>query len=634
MKSKRRSISLQSRITALCIVIAAIAVLLVGGFQYIISPRILQQKAGEITEASLETVSASLNQRINSVLAFASTFVSNSEISAALTRARPRYTYEDATLISTVFRLVTVANENLIDSIVVFTNAGKLYVGGNGAYLSPRIIESRFAVMEEELERSNWVIRYELPPMRNYATMTGVRPLISLYYILRDTVSLERVGVIYFSLNPDILLPSPEDETDRAFLLLDDRGQAVAASPGASLSPALLEALAAQKDRASGRFLFGSGQNTAFAVYTGAAVSGWRLVEYIPYQSLIGEARRFVLLLTEILVVAFAAILLLTIYGARKSLAPLRRLRDSMLAVQEGNYDVRVEEDSDKEIGELARTYNLMLSRIKQLIGEIYASEKQKREIELQVLQMQVNPHFLYNTLNSIHWMAVMHGLDSISDMVDALVGILRHSLQDFHELTTLREEMDTLQKYLYIQNVRFNNGITLDSDIDPTLLEERIPRLLLQPMVENAVLHGIRLRGGRGRIVIRVQADEVLRIDITDDGAGFPMPIPSFVSYDDLGDLLPASGHSFSIGLKNTHERIRLRFGEGYGLSVRSGPASGTTIRLLLARSLRPEAALPGAKAAAKANAPAKAEPHEMSPPASAVREKNEMMQKREVSV
>ncbi len=585
-----QKIGLRHRITVLCIVIAVTVMLLIGFSLYRVVPSMLLENASEISRGNLETVAAGLEQRLQSVVTFAGTFASNAEISSALTRHGAAYVYSDATLLSTVFRLITVSNENLIDSIVISTDRGKLYVGGNGGYLSPHLIQERFAALEGDLTRTNWVLRHEGAPMRNYASMKDVPDVVSLYYTLYDTVSLNRIGVMYIALDPDVLL-SAQQETDRTVFLADEQGRIVSGSRDASLSPALFEQLSLQQDQSAGSFVYRDGEETWFAVYTQAADPGWHLVELIPYRSLVGDARRFILFLSYILAASFAAILLLTGYGTRRSLAPLRRLRDSMLAVQEGNYDIRVRVETRDEIGQLAGTYDLMLSRIKQLISEIRVKEEQKSEIEMQVLQMQINPHFLYNTLNSIHWMAVMHGLDSISNMVEALVAILRHSLKDFRKLTTLQEEIETLKQYLFIQNVRFNNGITIACSLPEELKEARIPRLLLQPLVENAVLHGIRPRGGKGAIRVDCRGEgENVVIDVADDGVGFAESIPEFVSFSDLETALPASGKSFSIGLKNTHERIRLHFGAAFGLWIRSEKGGGTQVRILLPRVTEPE--------------------------------------------
>ncbi|MBQ7486628.1 MAG: cache domain-containing protein, partial [Clostridia bacterium] len=339
MKSSHK-LSLQAKMAILCSAIAAAAILLVSIFQVITVPRLLRDKASAITMGNLETVASGLNQHLNGMLSFASTFTSNTEISTALTRNNPRYTYRDSTLISTVFRLVLVSNENLIDSIVITTDKGKRYIGGNGGYLSPQVIEERFAALEKDLSISNWTIRYETAPVRNQTSMNHLQHFVSLYYILRDTVSLERIGVMYIAMNPEALLPSLDDSS-RTLLLADSDGQIVIASENAEISPSLLEKLDQHTQDTSGSFLFDTSAGTTFAVFSGSAVSGWRLIETVPYDSLVGDARQFILLLSVLLLIAFASVILLTLYGTHKSLAPLKRLRDSMLAVQQGNYDVQ-----------------------------------------------------------------------------------------------------------------------------------------------------------------------------------------------------------------------------------------------------------------------------------------------------
>ena len=592
MKHKHQNSSLQARIIASCIAISVAAVMIVSMVLYNILSSVIREKVSTTTQSKLENISVTVDQHISSIFSFMDSFVSNSSVNAALVSKPWTYTNSEATLISTLLKTAILANSNIIDSIIVYTDEGKLYVGGNGNAIMVSEVRQRFTELESSGEINSWQLCLEPMPTRHWASNSQQDYVLSLYYILRDTSSLERIGIIYAAIIPERLMSvlDVQDE-QREVMLVDENGTILYSADYASIGQTLQPSLSPILQNNQGSLLFDDENGREFAVYTSTSVNGWCLVEIISYSSLTAELGKYILSLIIILSAIFALIIFFSISSTRHLVRPLRRLRNSMEAVQQGNYDITLPVESEDEIGQLTKTYNLMLTRIKQLIRDIYASEQKKRQVELQVLQTQINPHFLYNTLNSIHWMAVVHGLNSISDMVNALVAILRYSLSHSSTFATLKEEVSMLEPYLFIQNVRFSNGISFSCSVPEEYESCQIPRLLLQPLVENAISHGLRPMGGKGHIHIEgTVQNNILQIDITDNGAGMPIDLEDFTAYESLRIQLPVSGSERSIGLKNTFERIQLYFGNTYGLFFKSVAEKGTTVRVTLPVSFEEE--------------------------------------------
>ncbi|MGE5598618.1 MAG: PocR ligand-binding domain-containing protein [Bacteroidota bacterium] len=256
---------------------------------------------------------------------------------------------------------------------------------------------------------------------------------------------------------------------------------------------------------------------------------------------------------------------------------------------------------------------NLIVSNLKEkelniqqvkLIDEIRANSLLEKEIqnarlrlkeaELKALQAQISPHFLYNTLDSIQWLALLHGAKDIQEMTYALGQLLRHSLDRKQTVITLRKEIEQVRSYLGIQGIRFGEKISYQIAVEPEILDFRLPKLVLQPLVENAVMHGLEPKATPGRIYISgwLESEDRAIIEVADDGIGLPEGM-------DL-DLNGAAGprrdgaeervSSGRMGLVNVHKRLIYCFGEDYGLEIRSRLGEGTTIRFRVPRDLNRE--------------------------------------------
>jgi two-component system sensor histidine kinase YesM len=211
-----------------------------------------------------------------------------------------------------------------------------------------------------------------------------------------------------------------------------------------------------------------------------------------------------------------------------------------------------------------------MTRQISDLMDRRLEDEKNKRDLEYRMLQSPINPHFLYNTLNSIKWMAIIQNATGIVEMTTALSRFLKVLSKETRELVTLRDELLLMDDYLVIQKYRYGGSVNFEKKIEDWLLDTPIPRFILQPLVENAIFHGIEPKGSGNIVLLAERRDADVLISLTDDGVGMVAP------------QLPADGESVrGLGIRSVDERLRYAFGEGYGLSIESKQGSYTKVTI-----------------------------------------------------
>lgn len=267
--------------------------------------------------------------------------------------------------------------------------------------------------------------------------------------------------------------------------------------------------------------------------------------------------------------------LLISLRSAKRLSDPLLALRASMQQFERGDFDAKADLQVNNEIADLGDGFNIMTARIKKLVENGLLIEEQKRKSEIQALQAQIRPHFLYNTLESIIWMASVGDSAKVIEMTSSLSKLLRASTSNASELISLQTEIEYAANYLKIQKMRYQDKLNDRFEIADDVRSARVVRLIVQPLVENAIYHGIRPLRGPGLIVIAARRDgDRLLIQVSDNGVGFrPGAMPA-------GQIAPAEpadpNRSHGLGLANVDDRIRLFFGADYGLMVESAPPGG----------------------------------------------------------
>jgi two-component system sensor histidine kinase YesM len=314
-------------------------------------------------------------------------------------------------------------------------------------------------------------------------------------------------------------------------------------------------------------------------------------VYMLPYELLFSDLSRFNTMLILFTIVLFMAILGVSVWMAGTISEPIIRLANTMRIVEAGGFsetklEVQAYNRRD-EIGTLYREFAIMLDRIETLIHESYRTELLLKDTQFRSLQAQINPHFLYNTLESINWLAQLNDEEEIAQMVQALGSILRASIDTKRVVIMLQEELDLLNQYVLIQRSRYGDRLAVDIDASDSCCKYAIPKLTLQPLVENSIKYGLERSAKSCRVSINARtAGKLVRIDVVDDGPGMPS---DFVKKLLEGHVEPQGS---GIGIKNIHERLKRLYGAAGSLSIDSDVGKGTTVTITLPQMTEEELA------------------------------------------
>ena len=306
--------------------------------------------------------------------------------------------------------------------------------------------------------------------------------------------------------------------------------------------------------------------------------TGWTVVGVAYVSELLKDSRET----GRIYVVSAGLIMLaamaLAVFLSREITKPIKRLSNSMREVEKGNFEnVLLDVQGENDIDRLRANFNMMTTEIKHLMEQNVEDQRQKRKSELMALQAQINPHFLYNTLDSIIWMAEWGKNKEVVLMTSSLAKLLRQSISNQNELVKVEDEVEYTRSYLTIKKMRYKDKLEYDILVEPEILNYKVAKLILQPLVENAIYHGIKYKEGKGKVLIEgFLRDDELILRITDDGIGMTEEQMSH-----LFEKRETDTRRNSVGVRNVHDRIGLYYGKEYGLTFESAVGEGTKVEI-----------------------------------------------------
>lgn len=306
--------------------------------------------------------------------------------------------------------------------------------------------------------------------------------------------------------------------------------------------------------------------------------TGWKLVSVVPLESFgMGKDSTRYLVIMLVSLALLATVILNQFVSARIS-KPLRRLNDSVREWEAGNQEPDIYVGGSLEVEHLGRTLRSTMKQIQELMQDIVVKQEEKRKSELDALQSQINPHFLYNTLDSIVWMITGERYDDAVFMITQLASLFRISLSRGKTIIRVEDEIKHAENYMNIQKIRYKNAFEVSFDIAPEILSACTVKLVVQPILENAIYYGMEAMDDDGIISVRgYQKDGDVFLEISDNGLGMPEEAAAKLLTE--GERVRSRGSG--VGLLNVHNRIRLRFGEQYGLQIESCPDEGMTVRI-----------------------------------------------------
>ncbi|WP_132312246.1 sensor histidine kinase [Paenibacillus sp. BK033] len=418
------------------------------------------------------------------------------------------------------------------------------------------------------------------------------------YYVsaireLKDFESGEMLGLVFISVGESFLYDQYRDrlQRDEQALLVDQDGIILSAPDKNQIGRSFHDYVQGNTSLSadSGNFTARLSGQDMLMTYNSVGKTGWKIISYTPIQSLYADITKLERLTLVILILIVAVSIIVSYFIARRLSVPIQRLARSMKIVEMGDLSERSAIDRRDEIGELARKFNSMVARIERLRDRVRVEEEMKRKTEIRALQSQINTHFLYNTLASIRSMLMIDKPEKVDSVIVALVKLLKRTLSEEGEYIPVAEEVDNLSNYVKIQQARQADHLRVLFNIDEQIVHEKMLKFLLQPIVENAIFHGIEPKLEPGTILIRGYRSEdgAIIFQIQDDGVGFKNRAFGEKDADVTETVL---GESSGKGLRNIRDRLLLHYGKDAGMRIISRRSGGMEVVLHLPAADRSE--------------------------------------------
>ena len=472
-----------------------------------------------------------------------------------------------------------------IRDIRIYSGNPSLLESGQIMKLTPDVMETEWY---NKINRANGRICWQYLP-----NASGKGSNMCLTRVIRTLISYKELGVLIISINEDYLNSLVKSEPYDTFFV-DDLGHIFSAADRGLLGKNLVDTGLS--------VIYGMDEGTVDidymdkpakaiikrfepSVYNGS----YKIITIVPVSVIEEQANSSALLVAGIMTISLLLAFVLILIFSNAISRRIKILSRDMHKVALGNFDITPVITGEDEIGQLFTDMNVMANSIRDLVQEVYVTKAQKdklairqKEIKLELLANQINPHFLFNTLETIRMKAHVNGQKELAEIVKLLGRIMRRNLEIGSEMITVESEVEFVQCYLEIQKFRYGNRINYDIYFeDEEIKNVKILPLTIQPLVENAIVHGLEFKEGEGHVSVRLyRKNFYLFISVQDDGEGMTNEKLQEV-LDTLEDM--EDGPSKRVGLRNVHQRLKLFYGEEYGLRIYSQKNGGTKIDIML---------------------------------------------------
>ena len=403
---------------------------------------------------------------------------------------------------------------------------------------------------------------------------------IQMIKMVKDLQTYKPIGYIRFGLKRNYIEKMAKNinfGSDGGIVIFDENLNKISGIAHDSVLSKLL------KEKPSiGNFSYSEGKNEYTAVHIHSDSTGWTTVGVIPLRYINKDLAGIQYLTVIIIVLTIIIGVTVSVIIAQSLILPLENTVNALEKFSRGDFAVRLKENRCDEIGKLNRIFNKAIKEINELMQKVTQSEILNKEMEFKTLQSQMNPHFLYNTLDTINWLAFKEKQTEICNLVAAISSLIRASISNKKSIITIEHELDYVKNYIYIQHIRYKDRFDTIYDIDESLLKQAVPKLIIQPIVENAIIHGIENSKNKNLLYISVKREnECIIIIVKDTGIGMTDEKVSELLKEPLNAEGDEQKAHTNLGLYAVHKRIQLMYGDLYGLTVQSQAGEGTTVTL-----------------------------------------------------
>ena len=568
-----KNMPIKIKLIAVLFVQVIVPLILIGFLGYKNSESIIKEKSTDYSRDILNMIQLRLSDYVDNLSEISQNLLYEERLYDALKSSSNtedllmQFEYENT--VNSYLKLVVITRPE-IRSICVYSNDGRVYYQDDNTREARKKSEIPYFQMIEEARQNKG---------KPYLHIVSEDRKVSDIYLVRqinDRDKFKELGLLVMHIKKEVLDEVYQGLTAKLqnIMILSSDLELIATRDENDL--AIYSGIL--YDMIKGE----SGENVdensgLFVSYLTQKNTGWKIAAYITLDELYKDAYTLRTNIIVLCIFVLMVLIALTLFTAVDFVKPINKLVNSMKKVQTGEDNVQIKIDREDELGFLNRAFNEMSSEIHHLVNWVYREQLTRKEAELKALQAQINPHFLFNTLEAINWMAHLNNVPEISDTVSNLSELMEASIGRDDRLISIKEEFTYADKYISLQKKRFGDRIELIKNVEPEVNNIKIPRLLIQPLIENAVYHGIERTRGQGVINLNaIRQDNNLLIEVIDNGAGMEredleqlnkrLTMDSDTYFKALG-----SKKKRSIGIENVNRRIKLFYGEAYGLMIDS---------------------------------------------------------------
>jgi len=574
-KHKFRSIPFRSKLTYYLVITICLTVLIVVSFSYTVTSRSIKQQAKDMTMLQLQQNTSNLEDYLQNIESTPDSIVTDKSLQKYLSKPDEDNLDFSAT-VDDVYRSMSNIIGSKRDILYVFLykamDNNVLYLGPTKAGQDSDFSNVAGYLSKRDISGSPIRVGFRQDPIiRKKYTLTIYQPIFDIYRIKRP------IGMLGISVAEDVVArfySNSKRELPLETFIMNGQGMIVSHTDKTRISTdaQLKEIL----DKHDGSAEIGG----KLVVYKYMKDWDWYVVGTLPISYLLRDNNVMLLAILVIVIITIILASFISMIISRHLLRPFNDLIYRMSMVSKGDLTTRINlSEHGYDFEQVSKGFNLMVEQINVLMKKIYDEQRQLKEIEFKALQSQINPHFLYNTLESIHWQALLYGHHEISTMVKALAGFYRISLSRGEAIIPMKSESQHVENYLTIQEMRYKDNMESYIDIPEEFLEVMIPKMTLQPLVENSIYHGLRIKQSKGFIKITAIRDgDDLIVKVIDNGVGM---VPD--QLQSLNRTLEDNDSGVGYGVRNVHRRIKLFYGNPYGLFYESNEYGGVTVNVRL---------------------------------------------------
>lgn len=564
-------ISLKRRLFITYLLLSSLILMLTSVFFYTASKKVLIKRAALSSQQQLSLITSNLGEKIDNISNYAITLSINSNIADVLKEnpTVPENTLEhflvNSELTDQAQRIIGLHKNiyawDILDTENHWFHSSTTETDQLDSILGPEVLDSL---------QTNLAFQF-LGPFQ----ISGEPTFVALKSItnIDNTKYLGALVLLIRETNISSAFRDLPDSSSRDFYITDENGQILSSSSSGGIykdfssytkiSSENYKTLT-ETDR---QFFSVDGTDTLFICKSYPDLN-WNVINLIPLESLTLDHMVILHNILLISIVVFILSVFFSILCTGTVTAPIQKLVEKMKSASAGKLNISASYSSNDELAVLYNQFNLMMQKIQTLLNDIYEEQNAKQKMEVRLLQSQINPHFLYNTLDSLYFVAIMHGDDQMAEMVEALSDNFKLALNNGSKYIKVVDSVKWMQGYMKLQNMRYNNRFELFVDISREILQRETITFIFQPFIENAMYHGLEPKIGKGKISLRGwQEQNNMIFTIEDDGVGI----------DDMSRL--ENGY----GVRNVIERIKLNYGEKYGVTFESSPGNGTKVTIVV---------------------------------------------------